>query len=104
MQWVRPSCTHQTGARSVGDGVWMQFPDWIDLIALGLLFVHGAVWMALCDRLADGLSLNNPARFELMDLAENFVKRAKESVGAMTVLLVTQKLGFTAQAVDQNMD
>jgi hypothetical protein len=33
---------------------------------------------ALCDRLADGLSLNNPARFELMDLAENFVKRAKE--------------------------
>jgi VanZ family protein len=26
------------------------------------------------------------------------------TVGAMTVLLVTQKLGFTAQAVDQNMD
>jgi hypothetical protein len=33
---------------------------------------------ALCDSLADGLSLNNPARFELMDLAEYFVKRAKE--------------------------
>jgi hypothetical protein len=32
----------------------------------------------LCDRLADGLSLNNPARFELMDLAEYFVERAKE--------------------------
>ena len=33
---------------------------------------------ALCDRLADGLSLNNPARFQLMDLAEDFVKHAKE--------------------------
>ena len=33
---------------------------------------------ALCERLADGLSLNNPARFQLMDLAEDFVKRAKE--------------------------
>jgi len=30
---------------------------------------------ALCARLADGLSLNNPGRFQLMDLAE---KRAKE--------------------------
>jgi hypothetical protein len=33
---------------------------------------------ALCERLADGLSLSNPARFELMDLVEYFVKRAKE--------------------------
>jgi hypothetical protein len=33
---------------------------------------------ALCERLADGLSLNNPARFQLMDLAEDFSKRAKE--------------------------
>jgi hypothetical protein len=33
---------------------------------------------ALCERLADALSLNNPARFELMDLADDFVKRAKE--------------------------
>jgi hypothetical protein len=33
---------------------------------------------ALCERLADGLSLNNPARFQLMDLAEDFMKRAKE--------------------------
>ena len=33
---------------------------------------------ALCERLADGLSLNNPARFQLMDLAEDFVKHAKE--------------------------
>jgi hypothetical protein len=32
----------------------------------------------LCERLADGLSLNNPARFQLMDLAEDFMKRAKE--------------------------
>jgi hypothetical protein len=32
----------------------------------------------LCARLADGLSLNNPARFQLMDLAEDFQKRAKE--------------------------
>ena len=33
---------------------------------------------ALCLRLADGLSLNNPGRFQLMDLAEDFQKRAKE--------------------------
>jgi hypothetical protein len=33
---------------------------------------------ALCERLADGLSLNNPGRFQLMDLAEDFMKRAEE--------------------------
>ena len=33
---------------------------------------------ALCERLADGLSLNNPSRFQLMDLAEDFMNRAKE--------------------------
>jgi hypothetical protein len=33
---------------------------------------------ALCERLADGLSFNNPGRFELIDLAEDFWKRAKE--------------------------
>lgn len=33
---------------------------------------------ALCLRVADGLSLNNPGRFQLMDLAEDFRKRAKE--------------------------
>lgn len=32
----------------------------------------------LCLRLADGLYLNNPGRFQLMDLAEDFLKRAKE--------------------------
>jgi hypothetical protein len=32
----------------------------------------------LCLRLADGLLLNNPGRFELMDLAEDFRQRAKE--------------------------
>ena len=32
----------------------------------------------LCFRLADGLSLNNPSRFELMQMAEDFEKRAKE--------------------------
>ena len=32
----------------------------------------------LCLRLADGLSLNNPGRFQLMELAEDFMKRAKE--------------------------
>jgi len=32
----------------------------------------------LCLRLADGLSLNNPGRFQLMDLAEDFRNRAKE--------------------------
>jgi hypothetical protein len=33
---------------------------------------------ALCLRLADGLSLNNPGRFQLMDLAEDFQRHAKE--------------------------
>jgi hypothetical protein len=32
----------------------------------------------LCLRLADGLRLNNPGRFQLMDLADNFLERAKE--------------------------
>jgi hypothetical protein len=32
----------------------------------------------LCLRLADGLSLNNPGRFQLMDLAEDFRQHAKE--------------------------
>ena len=32
---------------------------------------------ALCLRLA-GLSFNNPGRFELMELAEDFIRRAKE--------------------------
>jgi len=31
-----------------------------------------------CLRLADGLSLNNPGRFQLMDLADDFLERAKE--------------------------
>jgi hypothetical protein len=31
-----------------------------------------------CLRLADGLSLNNPGRFQLIDLAEDFRQRAKE--------------------------
>jgi len=32
----------------------------------------------LCQRLADGLSLNNPGRFQLMDLAEDIREQAKE--------------------------
>jgi len=32
----------------------------------------------LCFRVADGLSLNNPGRFQLMELADDFLKRAKE--------------------------
>jgi len=32
----------------------------------------------LCLRLADGHSLNNPGRFQLMDLADDFLERAKE--------------------------
>jgi len=32
----------------------------------------------MCMRLADGLSLNNPSRFQLMDLADDFLERAKE--------------------------
>ena len=35
----------------------------------------------LCLRLADGLSLNNPGRLRLMELAEDFIKRAKELEG-----------------------
>ena len=35
----------------------------------------------LCFRLADGLSLNNPSRFELMQMAEDFEERAKELEG-----------------------
>ena len=33
---------------------------------------------ALCLRLADGLALNNPGQFQLMDLAEDFQRHAKE--------------------------
>jgi hypothetical protein len=33
---------------------------------------------ALCVRLADGLSLNNPGRFQLMDMAEDLQEFAKE--------------------------
>lgn len=33
---------------------------------------------ALCVRLANGLSANNPGRLQLMDLAEDFRKRASE--------------------------
>ena len=33
---------------------------------------------ALCLRLADGLSLNNPGRFQLMDIAEDLEELAKE--------------------------
>jgi hypothetical protein len=32
----------------------------------------------LCLRLADGLSVNNPGRFQLMDLADDFLEKAKE--------------------------
>jgi hypothetical protein len=32
----------------------------------------------LCLRIADVLSLNNPGRFQLIDLADGFLKRAKE--------------------------
>jgi hypothetical protein len=33
---------------------------------------------ALCVRLANGLSVNNPGRLQLMDLAEDFRRRARE--------------------------
>jgi hypothetical protein len=33
---------------------------------------------ALCVRLANDLSVNNPGRLQLMDLAEDFRKRASE--------------------------
>jgi hypothetical protein len=36
---------------------------------------------AICQRLADGLSLNNPGRFQLMDIAEDLQELAKEIEG-----------------------
>ena len=33
---------------------------------------------AICQRLADGFSLNNPGRFQLMDIAEDLEELAKE--------------------------
>ena len=33
---------------------------------------------AICQGLADGLSLNNPGRFQLMDIAEDLEELAKE--------------------------
>jgi len=33
---------------------------------------------ALCERLADGFPLNNPGRFQLMDMAEDLQGLAKE--------------------------
>ena len=33
---------------------------------------------AICQRLADGFSLNNPGRFQLMDIAEDLQELAKE--------------------------
>ena len=33
---------------------------------------------AICLRLADGFSLNNPGRFQLMDIAEDLEELAKE--------------------------
>jgi hypothetical protein len=35
---------------------------------------------ALCERLADGLPLNNPGRFQLMDLAEDLQELAKDDL------------------------
>ena len=34
--------------------------------------------VAICQRLADSFSLNNPARFQLMDIAEDLEELAKE--------------------------
>jgi hypothetical protein len=33
---------------------------------------------AICQRLADGFSLNNPGRFQLMDIAEDLEELAEE--------------------------
>ena len=33
---------------------------------------------AICQRLADGFSLNNPSRFQLMDIAEDLEELAEE--------------------------
>jgi hypothetical protein len=37
---------------------------------------------AMCLRLAQGLSPNNPGRFQLLELAEDFGRRARELEGA----------------------
>jgi VanZ family protein len=63
------------------------------LLATRLVFFSGAVEIA---------QLFVPGRHARM--TDFIVDGLAITVGAMTVLLVTQKLGFTAQAVDQNMD
>jgi hypothetical protein len=63
------------------------------LLATLLVFFSGAVEIA---------QLFVPGRHARM--TDFIVDGLAITVGAMTVLLVTQKLGFTAQAVDQNMD
>jgi hypothetical protein len=45
----------------------------------------------LCLRIADGLSLNNPGRFKLMDLADDFRQRAKELEAQATQQKETDK-------------
>jgi hypothetical protein len=59
----------------------------ISILAVAFLAVTPAAAMSakyfrekaeLCLRLADGLSLNNPGRFQLIDLADDFLERAKE--------------------------
>ena len=39
---------------------------------------------AICQRLADGFSLNNPGRFQLMDIAEDLQELAKELEASCT--------------------
>jgi VanZ family protein len=63
------------------------------LLATLLVFFSGAVEIA---------QLFVPGRHARM--TDFIVDGLAITVGAMTVLLVSQKLGFTAQAVDQNMD
>jgi hypothetical protein len=46
---------------------------------------------ALCERLADGLPLNNPGRFQLIDMAEDLQGLAKE-----LEMQVTQQAEFAS--------
>jgi len=53
---------------------------------------------ALCLRLADGLSLNNPGRFQLMELADDFKDRAKELETQTAQQRIDPRTGTIAKA------
>jgi hypothetical protein len=52
----------------------------------------------LCLPVADGLSLSNPGRFQLMDLAEDFRNRAKELEAQAATAALSRRLKQAAEA------